>query len=203
MRAALAGLVALLSVALAGCGGLPPVAGPSSSTVSTAPTVAVQPLVPPQQVEVPKINVSQGLVATGLNQDKTAEVPPVTQPLQASYLDWADTQAPIRPIVIFGHINGRNAAGDHVPGIFAHLGQLAAGDDVIVRFADQSVQYYKVTRVEQVPKSGFPTDEVYGPPQGLPADVPARSQIRLITCTGLFDPGSRSYKDNLIVYAQQ
>jgi sortase (surface protein transpeptidase) len=165
--------------------------------------VTVQPLVPPQQVEVPKINVSQGLVATGLNQDKTAEVPPVTEPLQASYLDWADTQAPIRPIVIFGHINGRNAAGDHVPGIFANLGQLTAGDDVIVRFADQSVQYYKVTRVEQVPKSGFPTDAVYGPPQGLPADVPVRSQLRLITCTGLFDPGSRSYKDNLIVYAQQ
>ena len=53
---------------------------------------------------------------------------------------------------------------------------------------------FTVRRVEQYPKYRFPTDEVYG-------DVDT-AQLRLITCGGDFDGQARSYRDNIVVYAE-
>ena len=48
-------------------------------------------------------------------------------------------------------------------------------------------------RVVSHPKSRFPTDEVYG-------DT-GHAALRLVTCGGAFDERSRSYLDNVVVYA--
>lgn len=201
MRARVWALIGPLSLVLAGCASLPAIPGPGASTEpSAASSAASAPgLSFPQRVEIPSIGVSATLVATGLNPDGTAQVPPVEQPLQPSFLDWSDDQAPIRPIVIFGHVNG-TTGGKHVPGIFTELPSLQPNDDVVLRFADGRVKHYLVTRTVQVPKNVFPTDLVYGPPAGL--TDPAQSQLRLITCTGLFNPTAKSYADNKIVFAQ-
>jgi hypothetical protein len=52
---------------------------------------------------------------------------------------------------------------------------------------------FTVTRVDQVPKSGFPTEAVYGDTAG--------PELRLIACGGTFDRDAHSYRDNVIVYA--
>jgi len=44
-----------------------------------------------------------------------------------------------------------------------------------------------------VPKSNFPTLEVYGNLD--------HAGLRLITCGGEFDPDARSYESNVIVFA--
>jgi hypothetical protein len=44
-----------------------------------------------------------------------------------------------------------------------------------------------------VPKSQFPTDQVYGPTSS--------AELRLVTCGGRFDRSQHSYVDNIIVYA--
>jgi hypothetical protein len=54
---------------------------------------------------------------------------------------------------------------------------------------------FVVDRLENVPKNGFPTREVYGPTSG--------STLRLVTCTGSFDESSGHYRDNLIVFARE
>ena len=51
---------------------------------------------------------------------------------------------------------------------------------------------HDVDRVEQVSKSSFPTQAVYGNTAG--------AAIRLITCGGTFDAGSGNYEDNIIVF---
>ena len=43
------------------------------------------------------------------------------------------------------------------------------------------------------PKVQFPTDEVYGDTD--------HAALRLVTCGGAFDERSRSYTENVIVYA--
>ena len=43
------------------------------------------------------------------------------------------------------------------------------------------------------PKSSFPSAAVYGP-TALP-------ESRLVTCTGQFDRATRSYREDLVVYA--
>jgi len=52
---------------------------------------------------------------------------------------------------------------------------------------------FRVTRVAEYPKTQFPTDEVYGS-----TDTP---EMRLISCGGRFDCNTRSYEDNIVVYA--
>ena len=50
-----------------------------------------------------------------------------------------------------------------------------------------------MTSVRTYLKSRFPTAAVYGPAPG--------PQLRLITCGGAFDPVTRSYLANVVVYA--
>ena len=52
---------------------------------------------------------------------------------------------------------------------------------------------FRVSGVVTVPKSGFPTDQVYGPT--------LQSSLRLVTCGGPFDRAAGSYRDNVIVSA--
>jgi hypothetical protein len=59
--------------------------------------------------------------------------------------------------------------------------------------ADGSRARFAVRRVEQFPKTRFPTDAVY-----YPTLIP---MLRLVTCGGSFDPVARSYRSNVIVFA--
>jgi hypothetical protein len=52
---------------------------------------------------------------------------------------------------------------------------------------------FRVTTVSRVAKTRFPTDLVYTPTM--------QPTLRLVTCGGSFDPARRSYRDNVIVYA--
>jgi hypothetical protein len=61
--------------------------------------------------------------------------------------------------------------------------------------ADGSTARYAVSGTSQVPKGEFPTAAVFG--------ATADDVLRLITCTGAFDAGARSYTDNLVVTAER
>jgi len=143
---------------------------------------------------VPSIGARSRLIATGINPDGTAEVPPVDQPMQASYLDWAPELAPVHPVIIYGHVNGRDAQDRSTPGIFADLADVEVGEVIDLVRANGTLANYLVTRVERAPKDVFPTQAVYQPTR-LP-------EIRLITCDGEFDPELRSYRDNLVVFGK-
>ena len=60
--------------------------------------------------------------------------------------------------------------------------------------ADGSQPVFRVTRVEQYPKDGFPTAEVYG-------DID-HAGLRLITCGGVFNRATGHYDDNIVVFAE-
>lgn len=207
----LAGCAAL---ALSGCGG--PAADPASvpqagGPTSPSPAAAVSPpparpgtgtagpgtgsavldpaAVPaPVSVSVPAIGVQRDLVDLGLAADGTAEVP--TDFDDAGWFTGGGRPGSRGPTVLLGHVD--STAG---PAVFHDLRDLVAGDVVEVTVADGSVARYAVTGTEQVPKDRFPTAAVFG---ATTADV-----LRLVTCTGDFDRGARSYVDNLVVTAER
>ena len=115
-------------------------------------------------------------------------LPPVTTPMQASWFNGSPTPGEIGPSVIFGHVDGDKQAG-----IFFHLHELTKGDLVLVTRADGRTATFQVTKIEEIPKNTFPTDEVYG--------NTADAELRLITCGGSFDSAAHSYRDNIIVFA--
>jgi hypothetical protein len=158
----------------------PPVAGGFRSP-RTYPTVAA-----PVRLRIPALHVSSALQYLGLEPDGTVTVP--GRPDVAGWYKGGPRPGQQGPAVILGHVDSR--AG---PGIFFNLYRLKPGTAVLVDRADGSTVTFRVTKVSRVSKTRFPTDLVYTPT--------LRSTLRLVTCGGSFDYAKRSYRDNVIVYA--
>ena len=108
--------------------------------------------------------------------------------MQASWYDKSPTPGAIGPAVILGHINGGGR-----PGIFFELNKVQAGQEILVERADGQTAVFTVAHIDTVPKSNFPTQDVYG-------DTPD-AQLRLITCGGVLNRAAGSYESNVVVYA--
>lgn len=91
--------------------------------------------------------------------------------------------------VVAGHVDSKTG-----PDVFAELGRARVGDRIRFVLADGSDVMFVVTSVEVHPRAEFPTDRVYG--TGGPPEV------RLITCTGLYDARRDGYQDNVVVFAR-
>jgi hypothetical protein len=193
------GIMLVAGMSLVGCGGHshPTAAGPShpSTSTSLATTAPVTPTPTPglprsvpTWVDIPAIAAKSTLVQLGVNADKSVQVPPVSQPLQAGWYKFGPTPGQVGPAVILGHIDG-----DHQEGIFWRLHELKRGDTVQVGRKDGKTLTFTVRKVEEKPKTTFPTSAVYG--------NTADPELRLITCGGAFDASTRNYLDNIIVFA--
>jgi sortase (surface protein transpeptidase) len=164
------------------------VPAPSSSAAPETSTPP-EPVAEPVSVSVPAIDVRSDLLTLGLNGDGTVEVPPLGRDDQAGWYEPGPAPGAVGPAVLLGHVD----SAEYGPGVFFDLGALEAGDEIEVARADDTVAVFTVDRVEVHPKDEFPTLDVYGNTDD--------AQLRLITCGGAFDPGARSYEDNVIAFA--
>lgn len=144
------------------------------------------PASPPVRLEVPAIGVDSDLMTLGLEDDGSLEVPPDGFP--AGWFTGAPMPGEVGPAIMAGHVDW-----DGSPGVFYDLRSLATGDEITVTRADGSSVVFGVVAVDQFPKDEFPSDAVYGNLD--------HAALRLITCGGSFDPGQRSYSDNIVVFA--
>ena len=151
--------------------------GAPASTSGTAPGAHAAPLgrSEPVRLDIPAIGVSTALIRLGLNADGTIEVPPLGHSAPAGW---------------YRHLATPGGVG---PAVFFRLTELRPGDQVAVRRADGRTAVFTVTRVEEYPKSAFPTGAVYGA-----LDHP---ELRLVTCGGTFDKFRRQYHGNVVAYA--
>lgn len=151
----------------------------------------VLPASPPANLSVPAIGISSPLIELGLNPDGSVEVPSLDDPdSKPGWYRNSPTPGAVGPAIILGHVDSRQFG----PGVFYALQDLRAGDTVEVTRADGTVAIFSVNDVHIVPKSDFPTLQVYGN-----LDY---AGLRLITCGGEFDPNARSYESNVIVFAR-
>ncbi len=141
----------------------------------------------PVRLIIPKINLDTTFVPPlGLNEDKTVSVP--DSYTEVGWYTYGATPGEIGPAVILGHVDSYEG-----PAVFFSLGQLEAGDEVLVERADGTTATFVVESKERIPQSNFPTEKVYGQ-----IDY---AGLRLVTCTGVFNKGAQEYSHNLIVYA--
>jgi sortase (surface protein transpeptidase) len=187
--AALLGALLLLAV---GCGvqeGAAPAPAGAAATVAaeSRPAQALQ-AATPTRVHIPAIGATSTLIPLGLNADGTVEVPSLDDPMQAGWYRYGPTPGETGPAVVLGHVNARGSLG-----IFARLSELAPGDEVSIDRDDGHTADFTVRRIEQIPKTAFPTGRVYG-------DT-TTPELRLVTCGGDLDRVRHSYRDSVIVYA--
>ncbi|WP_187366295.1 class F sortase [Trebonia kvetii] len=142
----------------------------------------------PVTLIIPSIGVQTKLTDLGVTASGALQVPPSTT--VAGWYARGPRPGAIGSAVIAGHIDSRTG-----PGVFFFLSRLHPGDRIYVRRADKTLALFRVTAVRSYAKQHFPTLAVYGP-------VPD-AELRLITCGGTFDPATRSYLSNVVVYAVQ
>jgi sortase (surface protein transpeptidase) len=185
------GTVALLAVLLLGAGPpAPPLGSPLTASPPAAPIeVTATPPLPtarPVHLRIPAIGVDSSLVDLGLAADGTLQVP--ADGGVAGWFTGGPAPGTRGPAVVAAHVDW-----DHEPGVFSRLRELRRGDEVDVARRDGTTARFTVLAVEQYPKDAFPTERVYG-------DID-HAGLRLITCGGEFDRASRSYRENVVVYA--
>ncbi|MCL1601018.1 MAG: class F sortase [Actinomycetia bacterium] len=152
--------------------------GPSPTTTSTT----LPPRVPPTALTIGDLDISQGVLPVGLNDDGTMEVPDVSD--IGWYLHGA---TPGRPgaTVLVAHVWWGDTAGP-----FHRLGALEPGDRIEVN-GDTTHEYVVVGRAMYDKDS-------------LPADLWRNSgpeTLVLITCGGTLNKSTRRYEQNIVVYA--
>lgn len=143
----------------------------------------------PKRLRIPNIEVDTPLDDSGLRQDGTLEVPPLTPDANASYYTGSPTPGQKGPSVILGHVDSLEDG----PAVFYDLGKLKQGDEIKVTREDKSVATFVVHRTTMVTKETFPTNEIYGNTEG--------SELRLVTCGGEFDEATGSHQSNIVVFA--
>jgi len=189
--------VLAVSLGLAACGATGPASPAPSATAQSGfsagglqdpaePTPPAQDAVP-TRVSIPALGVDSTL--EDLTLDGTGRL---TAPVDYDLAGWYSggvVPGAVGPAIIAGHVDSPSA-----PAVFAGLGSLAVGDEIVVTLSDGSERVFAVSDSIQSAKAEFPTSSVY-------SNVPT-PELRLITCGGVFDPSTGHYLDNLIVFAE-
>ena len=167
-------------------GVLPTVSGPAAPGPELPAAATPFSGVVPTTVELPDRGVSAPVVPTGTDPTGALAVPEL--PTVGWWAPGALAGAAAGTTVLAGHVDSA-AAGI---GSFAVLREVAPGERVVLRGADGRALTYRTTARRQVVKAALPADLFTsgGPPR-----------LVLITCGGRFDPATRHYADNVIVYA--
>ncbi|TFC87464.1 class F sortase [Cryobacterium sp. TMT4-31] len=169
---------------------------PSPEPIPVPPAPQVDPVVgpimtasEPTQINIPAIDVDSVLMQLGLNPDGTVQTPSLDEASPAGWYTGSPTPGTIGPSIILGHVDSR------VQGraVFYRLGDMRPGDEILVTRADATVAVFVVDGVEEYPKDSFPQFAVYGNTD--------HAGLRLITCGGEFNETTRTYPDNVVVYA--
>lgn len=143
---------------------------------------------PPAQLRLPSLELSAPVVPVDVGPDGWLGVPD-----DPDVLGWWRSGAlpgsGRGTVVIDGHVDSA-ARG---PGTFFRLGELRPGDPVVIEGGAGDVRQYRVTGRRQFPKSELPANDVFS--------QATEERLVLITCGGRFDPTSRRYEDNIVIFA--
>lgn len=92
--------------------------------------------------------------------------------------------------VITGHVD--NALG--MPGVFKNLGRVSIGDEIFVEDKNSAERRFRVVEIQKYPYTRVPLKILF-------SRIDA-SRLNLVTCSGTWLSGERSYDERLVVYAE-
>lgn len=141
---------------------------------------------PPRRIHIPAIGVKARVVSLERAPDRTMETPKNFD--NTGWYEPGSEPGERGPAVIAGHIDSTSG-----PAVFYRLRELKRGNLIRIKRADGSIVRFRVEGLERWPKAAFPTRRVFGRTR--------LAALRLVTCSGNFDPSTGHYVDNTIVYA--
>jgi hypothetical protein len=146
------------------------------------------PAVPPVRLRIP----AESAMITPLQRLDRGPDGTVEAPADSAVIGWfavGPRPDPAGPAVVLGHVD--SASG---PGVFYPRAGLKPGAGLAVQRAGGSSGGFRVTGAQHVPKTGFPTQQMYGAALEPP--------LRAGTCDVRFDRARGSYDDNVSLNAE-
>jgi hypothetical protein len=182
--------VALVAVVLTGAVRLDAARADTAADRGRGPLIAVPAVAarvaPPVTLGIPRLGLTNRLIGLRKNRDGTLQVP--ADPARAGWYSEGPAPGDAGPAVIVGHVDDYRG-----PAVFARIKSLRKNDVIRIRRADGTLATFTVQLVRTYSKRNFPTKLVYA---GDP-----RPSLRLITCGGAFDPVTKHYLSNTVVFA--
>lgn len=145
-------------------------------------------VLPPRAIVIPKIGVEAVVEQVGEDSSGKMDVPQ-----EADNVGWYSLG--YKPgekgsAVLDGHLDTATGA----PAVFYDIDKLEVGDQVIVTDEAGKDLTFEVISAQTYPFDQVPLGEVFGS-----SDKP---KLNLITCTGVWNTGSRNYSNRLVVYTK-
>jgi len=164
---------------------LPDTPGAGELPVELPDTPVALPGELPVEVKIPAIELAVAVEPLGLNSKR--ELLPKFGTSGWYNLGPAPGQAG-HAAVIAGHVDSHKG-----PDVFYRLHTVKPGEEVEVRTSTGGIVSFKVDAVEKLPKKALADSAVW-----ITGEQP---RLALITCGGKFNKKTRSYADNVVVYA--
>lgn len=161
---------------------------PPSETKPDLHSYVVSPL-QPRILSIPKLSVNARVMSLGVKPNNELQAP-------NNIYDVGWYQNSAKPgdsggaILLDGHVHGPT-----IPGVFANLKTLAAGNVIKLERGDGTIHTFKVIKSE-----AYPADKL-DMAAALTSVEPGKLGLNLITCTGSFNAASSQYEQRLIVFA--
>ena len=161
-----------------------PVVGALSQVASQSATQIAQ----PRRLLIPSLEIDAPIEAVGQDESDVMAAPSTIE--KVAWYNLGPRPGENGNAVIAGHyddVKGKAA-------VFWDLGKLKAGDEVIVRFSDESAKRFEVMTVETYDTDEAPLERIFG--------VDFERDLNLITCDGQWNAQSKLYERRLVVYTR-
>lgn len=150
------------------------------AVATPAPTLAPPPVFVPEEVEIPRIEMTAPTVPVGTRQDGSMDTP--KNAVDIAW--WSGVKAGEGNTLLAAHRDWSGQLGS-----FYRLSELEVGDEIVVRGEGEQSTY--VVEWSKQMDADVEASEILGP-QGEPV-------VTLITCGGVFDRSIRHYTDRVVV----
>lgn len=165
----------------------------NASALSAAPSPTPRPIpqeqiAEPQNLSIPKINVSAAVESVGQDSEGKMDVP--KDVFNVGWYSLGTKPGEKGSAVMAGHLDTVTGA----PAVFYYINQLIAGDIVIVTDKNGKDLTFEVTNVQSYQYDQAPLQEIFAS-----NDKP---RLNLITCAGAWNVGNRNYSNRLVVYTE-
>ena len=165
------------------------VSGITPAQAATPHTGALVQAQQPVRLIIPALGVDAPIEAVGQDEDAQMGLP--SSVATVAWYNLGPIPGETGNAVMAGHLDDVRGR----PAVFWDLGELEAGDEIIVRFADKQERRFAVTGMESYAAEDAPLERIFG------ADF--MRDLNLITCDGAWDAESKLYERRLVVYTRR
>lgn len=142
----------------------------------------------PARLRIPKLGIDSFIQHVGVNAKGNMAAP--NNFVDTGWYKYGTVPGFVGSSVITGHVD--NGLG--LPGVFKDLGEMRIGDEFFVITAKGDERRFRVVEVQAYPYTLVPLKVLFSR-----NDAP---RLNLITCSGKWLQGERSYDTRLVVYAE-